>query len=56
MALEDILVNLTPHPISISTSNGVTSIPASGSVARVSSNEIVSGDLEGVPVIKRSLG
>ena len=46
------MINLTQHPIVI----GSTTIPPSGTVARVSTVERVVGEFNGVPVIERSFG
>ena len=51
------MTNLTPHAITLQRSDGLTvTFPASGILARVTSNEVVCGEAFGVPVISRSLG
>lgn len=50
------LVNLTPHPIVVLGPDGEITIPASGTVARCSEVSEVIGELNGVPVIRKSFG
>lgn len=45
-------INLTPHPISVYSPDGVQSIPPSGQLARIRSNSENIGTLAGVPVIR----
>jgi|SRR5579875_231613 len=43
------IVNLTPHPLSLRRVDGtIADIPASGTVARVVSTDVIQGDLEGL--------
>lgn len=56
MALEDTLVNLTPHPISVQVKGEIITIKPTGTIARVSTSESPAGELEGVPVVKRVMG
>ena len=51
----DQLVNLTPHDITIVTPDGEVTIPASGTVARVTFDEVVIDSFSGVPVVTRKL-
>lgn len=48
------MVNLTPHPITI----GTTTFPPSGTVARVTTTEVVVGacPITGAPVVRRQFG
>jgi len=54
------LVNLTPHPIVVRTDGGDVTIPPSGQVARVTSQQTLAGyiDLDGVqiPVQRTTFG
>ena len=51
------MINLTPHAITIRRPDGTDAIlPPSGVVARVSTEERVVADLDGVPVVERVLG
>lgn len=51
------LVNLTPHLITLRAKDGSeTTIPPSGTVARVVTNESVVGRYNGVPVVRREFG
>lgn len=51
------MLNLTPHAITLSLPNGESvTFPPSGNLARVASQEIVIGTLQGVPVIQRQFG
>ena len=47
------IVNLTPHPIVIT--NGPT-FPPSGTVARVSVQQVDAGDINGIPVKAQTFG
>ena len=49
-------VNLTPHAISIQTGESLTSFPASGQLARVTTSVEVVGDHDGHPVVKTFYG
>ncbi len=50
-------INLTPHPINIVMEDGsVKIVPPSGTIARCRETVSVVGDLDGVPVIKKSFG
>jgi hypothetical protein len=49
-------VNLTPHTIVISSSDKSFSIPASGTLARVSVVQEVCGELEGIPLVRTVKG
>ena len=54
---ESILVNLTPHPIKIHSSEGTITIESSGNVARVDVSESDSGDkVNGIPIKTRTTG
>ena len=46
------IINLTPHPVTI----GTVTIPPSGEVARVDSTECPAGDFGGIPLITSSFG
>ena len=49
--------NLTPHPISLQLPSGErTTFPPSGQLARVTTEEVVTGEFAGVPVIRRQFG
>ena len=51
------LINLTPHPISVSTPTGIITIATSGTIARVDVSEQPSGDtVNGVPIKMRTTG
>lgn len=51
------MINLTPHAITLALPNGESvTFPPSGRLARVTSQEVVVGALQGVPVIKRQFG
>ena len=50
-------INLTPHAISVRKENGSTfTVEPSGIVARVATHEQKIGELDGVPLMKRSFG
>lgn len=52
-----ILINLTPHAISIKTADFAVTVQPSGILARVSTTEAVSGSVSGcIPVVTRKLG
>ena len=51
------MLNLTPHGITVQRLDGTrVTYPTSGSLARVTSAEEVVAEIDGVPVIARSLG
>jgi hypothetical protein len=52
------IVNLTPHEVTVVSSNGdvLMKIPASGQVARCSVTRTVLGTLNGIPVAKSVMG
>ena len=50
-------INLTPHALSVQLPDGsTTTIPPSGVVARVTTEEVVVGQVVGVPVVERRFG
>ncbi len=49
-------INLTPHDITVFVGDGSIVIPASGTVARVSSIYTHVGDIDGIPVSEVSYG
>lgn len=50
-------INLTPHALSLMLPDGSTVvIPPSGTVARVTTEEVVTGEVAGVPVVERRFG
>lgn len=51
------MLNLTPHPITVQLPDGSrATFPPSGQLARVTTEEVVVGEMAGVPVISRSFG
>jgi hypothetical protein len=51
------LVNLTPHPLSLRRADGSTlDLPPSGTIARVASSDQVVGLIEGLPLHRMALG
>ncbi len=51
------IVNLTPHPINIVMGDGeVRTIPPSGTVARCRETTETVGEVNGIPVIRKSFG
>jgi len=51
------LVNLTPHPLSLRQADGSTlDLPPSGTIARVTSSDQVVGQIEGLPLHRMVLG
>ena len=49
--------NLTPHAITLQLADGTAvTFPPSGQLARVASQEVVIGTIQGVPVIQRQFG
>ncbi len=51
------IVNLTPHPIVLYRGDEpVLTVPPSGTVARVSTHQMPSGEVDGIPVVRTSFG
>lgn len=50
------LINLTPHTLNVMVNDAMQEIPASGTVARVSVKSVVSGDINGIPVVENVYG
>ena len=50
------IINLTPHTINIILPDGKVDIPASGTVARVSSHVEEVGVIDGIPVVRTVYG
>ena len=50
------LVNLTPHDITIRLEDGDRIIPASGTVARVTTSQVPAGTVDGIPVSAQTFG
>ena len=50
------LLNLTPHAITIRTSDGDITIPPSGGMARVAANAVRVGAYNGIPVVSNKYG
>lgn len=50
------IINLTPHSICLTTPDGDTVVPPSGTVARVTASEEVIGWAYGLPIIRRVFG
>lgn len=51
------MLNLTPHPITLQFPDGTrVTIPPSGQLARVTTEEVVVGWASGLPVVSRTLG
>lgn len=50
------MLNLTPHPITVRTPNGDITYAPSGTVARVTTREIPTAPVNGVPVVQRTMG
>ena len=50
------MINLTPHAITIVTSNNTTIIEPSGNLARVTSQSVESGEHNGIPVVRTVYG
>lgn len=51
------MINLTPHEIVILREDGTeVRIPPSGTVARVSTADVIVGEIDGVPVIRQQFG
>lgn len=46
------IVNLTPHPITLYSPNGMQEIPPSGQLARIRSSSQQVGEAGGVPIIR----
>ena len=50
-------INLTPHALGIQLPDGSTvTIPPSGTVARVTTEEVVVDEVAGIPVVERRFG
>ena len=50
-------INLTPHALAIQLPDGsVTTIPPSGTIARVTTEEVVVSEISGVPLVERRFG
>lgn len=50
-------INLTPHALSLMLPNGsVVTIPPSGTVARVGTEEVLIGEVGGIPLVERRFG
>lgn len=50
------VINLTPHAIVVIGDGGQTEIKASGHIARCASQEVLIGDIGGVPVFQSKFG
>lgn len=50
------LINLTPHALTIHTPDGIVPLPPSGQVARVATVETTAPDHDGIPVVVTSYG
>ena len=50
------MINLTHQAITIQTPTGAVTIQPSGSIARVTTTEVVVGESHGVPVVTRTFG
>ncbi len=51
------ILNLTPHAITLRRSDGSEVVfPPSGTVARVTTREVVKGEVDGVPVVRTEYG
>lgn len=48
--------NLTPHEINIFLDGNMISIPPSGTIARVDSVDTVIGNVDGIPVVRSTMG
>src|SRR5690554_2989187 len=56
---EDTMINLTPHAITVRAADGTdTTFPPSGTVARVSTTDVVVGTcpVTGAPIVRRVFG
>lgn len=50
-------INLTPHALTLMLPDGsAITIAPSGTVARVTTEEVVTGEVAGVPIVERSFG
>lgn len=51
------MLNLTPHPITLQFPDGTrATLPPSGQLARVTTEEVVVGWASGLPVVSRTFG
>lgn len=51
------MINLTPHAITLQRPDGSrVTFPPSGNLARVSTVEVTVGEIDGIPVISRTMG
>ena len=51
------MLNLTPHPVVLRRADGSEiTLPPSGTVARVTTHEVVVADHDGIPVVTRTWG
>ncbi len=50
------IVNLTPHELSFVVGDNETRIPTSGIIARVSEKIEIVGNVNGIPIIKKTFG
>ena len=51
------LINLTPHPLSLLAADGtVVSLPVGGPAPRLKANRAPLGEIEGLPLVRTSLG
>lgn len=50
------IINLTPHEINFIHGDEIVSIPASGTVARLTSKTVVTGEIMGIPVTETVYG
>lgn len=51
------MINLTPHEIVIILASGAeVRIPPSGNIARVSTADVIVGEVDGIPVIRQQFG
>lgn len=48
--------NLTPHTINIHTPNGIVTVSPSGTVARVATESVPAGEIEGIPLYSIQYG
>ncbi len=54
--LEMKIINLTPHDIVVRTENGDITFPKSGDVARVTTQSMVTGEVNGITVVRTVFG
>lgn len=50
------IINLTPHAINFITEAGTTTIQPSGTIARLSTKTVVTGEINGIPVTETVFG